>query len=94
MTDNFTPVLIIPPFPRPHTPPSQIIELQLTIGVYVPYILKLAVRKFLTPEQRQISFLFVAAQMSSKTMLKMEFPSVLWLFQEIAEVQSEFYFVL
>lgn len=73
MTDNFTPVLIIP-LPCP----SQIIvKLQFSLGVYVPYILKLFIRKFLIPEQRQ---------MSERAVLWLEFPTVLRLFQEIGEV--------
>jgi hypothetical protein len=58
MTDNFTPILIIPPS-RP----------EFALGVYVPYILKLVIRKFLIPEQRQISFLPIDAPMSETAML-------------------------
>jgi hypothetical protein len=46
MTDNFTPVLIIPP----PTPSQIIVKLQFALGIYVPYILKLVIRKFLIPE--------------------------------------------
>ena len=82
MTDHFTPVLIIPP-----PPPSQItVKLQFALGVYVLYILKLVIRKFLIPEQRQISFLSIAALKFETAMLWLEVPTVLWLFQEVGEV--------
>lgn len=69
-------------------------KLQFALGVYVPYILKLVVRKFLKSKQRQISFLSSATTMSEIAVLWLEFSTVLWLFQENAEVESEFYFVL
>jgi len=62
------------------------VKLQFALGVYVLYTLKLVIRKFLISEQQQISFLSIAAQMSETSMLWLEFPTILWLFQKIAEV--------
>jgi hypothetical protein len=95
MTDNFTPVLIIPlsPCPSPLAFPDNR-EVTVDNSSLCTLHAKISCKEVLNT-RTTTNFLSVRCRLNvCNSSALVGVPMVHWLFQEIAEVQSEFYFVL